>query len=119
MGNDCFMITIYVFLFALGLRDYSMNMQDLSNLYNKTIQYDHHAENYKYSIIKGKSPYCLQINKKPGIQTISLEFPEKWNSFLRNAERQLIELLLTEAKVVSKAVQNKFERKLREMFLEN
>ena len=39
--------------------------------------------------------------KKTGIQTISLEFLEKWNSFVRNAERQLIELLLTEAKIVS------------------
>ena len=33
MGNECFMITIYVFLFAVRLKDYSMNIQDLSNLY--------------------------------------------------------------------------------------
>ena len=72
-----------------------MNIQDLSNLYNKNIRYDHHAENYKRSIIAGKAPYGLQINKKPGIQTIL----EKWNSVLRNAERQLTELLLTETKV--------------------
>ena len=77
MGNECFMITIYVFLFALGLKVYSMNIQDLSNLYNKNIQYDHHAENYKCSIIEGESPYGLQINKKPGIQIISLDFFEK------------------------------------------
>ena len=32
------MITIHVFLFALGLRDYSMNIQDLSNLYNKKMK---------------------------------------------------------------------------------
>ena len=32
---------IYVFLFALGLKDYSMNIQDLSNLYNKKIRYNH------------------------------------------------------------------------------
>ena len=29
---ECFVITIYVCLFALGLKDYSMNIQDLSNL---------------------------------------------------------------------------------------
>ena len=80
MGNECFMITIYVFLFALGLKDYSMNIQDLSNLYNKKSRYDRHAENYKHSIIEDKSPYGLQINKKPGIQIISLDFFEKWNS---------------------------------------
>ena len=45
-------------------------------------------------------------------------FLQKWKSVLRNAERQLIELLLTEAKVVSRAVEDKFERKLREMFTE-
>ena len=74
MGNECFMIAIYVFLFALGLRDYSMNIQDLSNLYNQKIRYDHRAENYKRSVIEGKSSYGLQINKKPGVQTISLDF---------------------------------------------
>ena len=57
--------------------------------------------------------------KKTGIQTISLEFLEKWNSFVRNAERQLIELLLTEAKIVSKSTENKFEKKRREVFPEN
>ena len=37
----------------------------------------------------------------------------------KNAEKQLIKLLLAEAKVVSKAVEDKFERKLREMLSEN
>ena len=32
---------VYVFLFALGLKDYSMNIQDLSNLYNKKIRFNH------------------------------------------------------------------------------
>ena len=117
--NECFMITIYVFLFALGLKSYSINRQDLSNLYNKGIRYDHHAENYKRSIIEEKSPYGLQINKKPRIQIISLDVFEKLSSFLRNAERQLTEFLLRETKVVFKAVEDKFGQKLREMFQEN
>ena len=71
------------------------------------------------TILKTKSAASKktsQINKKTDIQIISLGFPEKLNSVLRNAEKQLIELLLTEAKVVSKAVEDKFEKKLREMF---
>ena len=44
VGNECFMITIYVFLFALGLKDCSMDIS-LNNLYNKKSRYDHHAEN--------------------------------------------------------------------------
>ena len=119
MGNECFTITIYVFLFATGLKDYSMNIQALNNLYNKKIWYDHPTENYKRRITEDESPCGLQINKNPGIQIISLDFFEKWNSVLRNAERQLIELLFTEAKVVSKAVEDRFDRKLREMIPEN
>ena len=108
MVNECFMITIYVFLFPLGLKDCSMYVQDLSNLCNKKILYDHHAKNYKRSIIEDELPFGFKINKKPSIQIISLDFLEKWNSVLRNAERQLIELLLTKAKVVSKVVEDKF-----------
>ena len=37
----------------------------------------------------------------------------------KNAEKQLIKLLLTEAKVVSTAVEDNFESKLREMLSEN
>ena len=44
-------------------------------------------------------------------KTTSLDFLEKWNSVLRNAGRQLIELLITEAKVGSKAVEDKFKKK--------
>ena len=32
MENERFMITIYVFLFALGLKDYSVNKKYLSDL---------------------------------------------------------------------------------------
>ena len=101
------MITIYVFLFARGLKDYNMNIQDLSNLYKKKIWYNYHIANYKYTIIDVKSTYGLQIHKKTGIQAISLDFLEKWNSVVRNTEKQLIELLLTEAKIVYKSAENK------------
>ena len=35
--NGRFIITIYVFLFALGLKDYSMSIQDLSNFYKRSM----------------------------------------------------------------------------------
>ena len=50
--NECFMITIYTFLFALLLKDYSMNIQDLSNLCNSKIGCDHHVKNYKRTIMR-------------------------------------------------------------------
>lgn len=42
---ECFMIIINVVQVAPQLNDYSMNMQDLTNLYNKKVRYDHHAKN--------------------------------------------------------------------------
>ena len=35
--NERFIITIYVFLFALGLKDYNMSIQDLSNFYKRSM----------------------------------------------------------------------------------
>lgn len=69
--------------------------------------------------MENESPYGLQINKKPIFQIIPIVFLEAWGSVLRNVERQLIEFLLTEAKVVSKAVVDKCEVKSREIFQEN
>ena len=39
------MIIIHVVLVARRLKDYSTNIQDLTNLYNKKVRYDRQAEN--------------------------------------------------------------------------
>ena len=93
-----------------------MNIQDLTNLYNKRIRYDHHAENYRCSMIEDKTPYGLQINRKLGIQTVLVDFIEKWNEILNGTEWKLVELLLTESVTVSKTIEGKFEEKLKETF---
>ena len=49
------MIMIYVALIAPGLCNYSMNAQDLTNLWNKRIRYDRHAKNYMRNIIEDKT----------------------------------------------------------------
>ena len=41
--------------------------------------------------------YGLRINRKPGIQTASVDFIEKWNEILKGTERKLAELLLTKS----------------------
>ena len=119
MEDQCHVIIIYVALIALGLRNYSMNIQDLTNLYNKRIRYDHHAENYRRSMIVDETPYGLRINRKRGIQTASINFIEKWNQILKGAERKLVELLLTESVIVSKTFEDKFDEKLKETFPRN
>ena len=52
MENQCHVIIIYVALTLLGLPNYSMNTQDLINLYNEKVRYDHHAENCRRSMIE-------------------------------------------------------------------
>ena len=118
MDDHCHVIIIHVALIALGSRNYSLNIQDLTNLYNKIIRYDH-AENYRRSIIEDETPYGLQINRKPGIQAVSVNFIEKWNEILKGTERKLVELLLTESVIVSKTIEAKFEKKLKETFPKN
>ena len=118
MDDQCHVIIIHVALIALGSRNYSLNIQDLTNLYNKIIRYDH-AENYRRSIIEDETPYGLQINRKPGIQAVSVNFIEKWNEILKGTERKLVELLLTESVIVSKTIEAKFEKKLKETFPKN
>ena len=119
MEDQCHVIIIYVALIVLGLRNYSMNIQDLTNLCNKRIRHDHHAENYRRSMIEDETSYGLRIKRKPGIQTASVNFIEKWNEILKGTERKLVELLLTESVIVSKTIEDKFEEKLKETFPNN
>ena len=67
-----------------------MNIQDLTDLTNKKIRFDHHAENHRQNIIKD--------------ETVTVDFFERWNS-----KRNMVELLLTEAVIVSKTIENKLE----------
>ena len=67
-----------------------MNIQDLTDLTNKKIRFDHHAENHGQNIIKD--------------ETVTVDFFKIWNS-----KRNVVGLLLTETVIVSKTMENKFE----------
>ena len=69
-------------------------------------------------MIEDETTYSLRINRKPGIQTASVNFIEKWNEILK-IEQKLVELLLTESVIVSKTIEDKFEEKLKETFPKN
>ena len=47
------------------------------------------------------------MNRKPGIQTVSVEFVGKKNEILKGAGRKLVELLLTKSVIVSKTIEEK------------
>ena len=37
MERECFMITTHVFVFALGMKDFTMQTKELSNLYKRSM----------------------------------------------------------------------------------
>ena len=79
-------IIIYVALIGLGMGNYTISEEDLTNitnLYNKRVRYDHYEENCRRSMIKDDRPYGLGTNKKPGIQTVSVNFIETRNEILK------------------------------------
>ena len=67
-------------------------------------------------MIEDITPYGLRMNRKPGIQTVSVDFTQKWNEILKGTERKLVELLLTESVILSKTIEDKSEVKLKETF---
>lgn len=55
---ECFVIIIHVVQVASQLNDYSMNMQDLTNLCNKKVRYDHHAKKLEVKHHRIKISLC-------------------------------------------------------------
>ena len=70
-------------------------------------------------MLEDETPYGFRINRKPGIQTVSVDFIEKWNKILKETERKSVELPLTVSVIVSKRIEDKFEEKLKETFPKN
>ena len=57
-------------------------------LYQKSLCYQHHRENYQTSLLEGMTPSRLQIKKCQTINAISDTFEEQWNFVFYNAEKK-------------------------------
>ena len=66
----------------------------LDYLYQKSLRYQHHRENYLTSLIEGLIPSGLKSNKRPASESATDEFENQWNSNLYDAEKRLVKLLL-------------------------
>ena len=69
----------------------------LDLLYQKSIRYQHHRENYVTSLLEGFTPSGLRINKRPAFKAVSDTFEGEWNSIWYDTEKRLVELLLKES----------------------
>ena len=49
----------------------------LDYLYQKSLRYQHHRENYLNSLLEGLIPFGLRINKRPAFQSAYEVTPER------------------------------------------
>ena len=72
-------------------------------LFQKSICYSHHKENYLRSLQEGIPSVGLRLRKKPALVAISEDLQAKWNEVLHTAEMNLGQLLNVESgKVIAK-----------------
>ena len=92
-------IFYYVVIKGMVLND---GLSHLDHQFQKSLRYRHHKENYKISLKEGITTTDLKIRKELGFVPVTGKFNKKWNSVLFDAERSLLELLLTESDNVIK-----------------
>ena len=103
-------ICYYVVIKGMVLND---GLSHLDHLFQKSLCYHHHKENYKISLKEEIIQTGLKIKKEPGFVPVMEQFNKKWNSVLFDAERSLVELLLTELGNVIKKIETEFDQELK------
>ena len=78
--------------------------------------YEHHHLNFQERILQDVTPFGLRIKKKPGITPKSINFLSPWIEILKQAERDLIELLSEESENVVYSIETELESLLHANF---
>ena len=71
-------------------------------LFQKSVRYQHHKENYLTSLMEGITPRGLELKKRSAFAPISEDFMSKSDGTLFKAERDLLKLLLFKSDVALK-----------------
>ena len=95
------------------LNDYNSH---LDHLFQKSLRYNHHKENYKISLEEVVTPIGLKLRKDPAFLPVTDGFQQKWDAILFNAERNLVELLLVETDSVIKKLELDFDKEMKRLF---
>ena len=61
----------------------------LDYLYQKSLRYQHHRENYVTSLLEGFIPKGLRIKKRPAFEPVTDHFESQWNSILYDTEKKI------------------------------
>ena len=101
MRRQVLLNTFTIFIFLLS-KVHGMVYLDgnthLDLLYQKSLSYQHHWENYQTSFLEGLIPCGLRNKKHPATNAISDTFEEQWDFVLYDAKTKLVQLLLKESK---------------------
>ena len=81
----------------------------LDLLYEKSLLYQHHRENYQTSLLEGLTTSGSRIKKRPAINAIFDTFEEQWNFVPLRCRKEIGPVLLQE----SESIATKLKYKLR------
>ena len=105
------MITIYM-LSANGwfFEGITMGYNQVDLLYQYSLKYYHHAENYQQNILQDiTKTFGLRLKKRAAINLISHDFNSHWNGILKDVKWKLLTLLLTKAQKSSESADSEFQ----------
>ena len=92
----------------------SGTLSHLDLLIQKSMSYKHDKENCIKSLEEGITPSGLQIKKKTAFLPVSEDFGIKWNAILRDAEKNIIKLLMYESDQVIAKIEAEIQEELKE-----
>ena len=80
----------------------------LNLLFQKALRYE--------SLSSDVTSFWLRIKKAPATETVNEDFHMKWHSILKNAKKQLIELLLFESETMAAKTQFEVDMSIKALF---
>ena len=91
---------------------------NLNLLFERALCYEDYRENFRESLLNNIAPFGFHIEKSSVIVPVNEDFHIKWHSILKNAEKQLVELLLTESETIIAKIQLEVDQPIDALFLE-
>ena len=81
----------------------------LDLLYEKSLRYQHHRENYQTSLLEGLTPSGSRIKRRPAINTIFDTFEEQWNFVPLRCRKEIGPVLLKESERIANEIEIQIE----------
>ena len=111
-------LTIIFTTLVIGMVSIDHNSH-LDLLFQKTLRYEYHRENFKEILSNNITPFGLCIKKAPAIVPVNKDFHIKWQKIFKSAEKELIELLLLESETIKAKIQSEVDNSVNALFLKD